>query len=293
MARDGRIWRVAANRELRLDASRLMGILNVTPDSFSDGGAFASPEPAYEHGRRMIDEGAAVIDIGGESTRPGAERVDSDEQIRRVCPVIERLRAASDVIITVDTTRADVARAALDAGAHAINDVAAGLEDDAMFDLAASRGCGLILMHRMLPPEEDAYSDTYTAPPIEGDVVREVRSFLVERASRAIGAGVPPTSIMLDPGLGFGKTVRQNYELMARGTELLAIGRPLLWGVSRKSFIGRVTGVETPKARLAGSLAAMSLLASAQSALFRVHDVGPHREALAVVRAIRYSPEEA
>jgi dihydropteroate synthase len=274
---------------LDLSVPRLMGILNVTPDSFSDGGAFASHDSAYAHAQQMIHDGAAVLDVGGESTRPGAARVSPAEQIDRVCPVIERIRASSDVLMTIDTTRATVADAALKAGADAINDVSAGFEDPGMLALAGGRDCGIILMHRLLPPEDESFSDAYASSPEYWDVVSTVRWFLVERAAAAIEAGVRPSGVMGDPGLGFGKSVEQNYALMGRSVELQGACLPLLWGVSRKSFIGRVTGVQTPRERLAGSLAAMSLLAERGARLFRVHDVGAHREALAVVCAFRSS----
>ncbi|MEM7229860.1 MAG: dihydropteroate synthase, partial [Planctomycetota bacterium] len=183
-------WKLATNRTLDFTRPRLMGVLNVTPDSFSDGGAYATTDAAVVRALEMVRDGAQVIDVGGESTRPGADRIDADEQIQRVVPVIEKIRAEADVFITIDTTRAAVAAAALDAGADAINDVSAGLEDDAMLALAASRGCGIILMHRLLPPELDSYSDRYETPPVFDDVVRTTRAFLQERMAAAQRAGV-------------------------------------------------------------------------------------------------------
>ena len=207
-----RFWTAGSDRVVSLDPFAIMGVVNVTPDSFSDGGQFTGPEEAAQFALQLVEEGATVIDIGGESTRPGAARVDAEEQVRRVVPVIARVRSRSGVAITVDTTSAAVAEAALEAGADAVNDVSAGCEDPAMFALVARRGAGLVLMHRLAPPGEDSYSDRYAEAPIYDDVVREVASFLLMRAELAMAAGVARESIVLDPGLGFGKSVAQNYE---------------------------------------------------------------------------------
>jgi dihydropteroate synthase len=273
-------------RVLRLDQPRLMGIVNVTPDSFSDGGALATVGQAVDHALRMVDEGASIIDVGGESTRPGAERVAAPEQIRRAVPVIERLRTRSDVLISVDTTLAAVAKVALDAGADIINDVAAGREDERMLPLAAERGCGVILMHRRVAPQDDVYSDRYVEAPVYDDVVETVRRFLLERCEVAMAFGVQRSAIVIDPGLGFGKTVGQNYQLIARMSELVETGFPVLCSASRKSFVGVVSGTEEPRARIVGSTAVSVAGWLAGVRLLRVHDVAAHREALAVAAAI-------
>jgi len=280
------IWKIGAQHELMLDQPWLMGILNVTPDSFSDGGLFYKPARAVGRALRMINEGAAIIDVGGESTRPGAQRIGAAEQIDRTAPVIEELRRHADVIVSIDTTRSAVAEAALDAGAHIVNDVSAGREDDAMLPLAAARGCGIVLMHRLRPPPADSYSDRYDEAPAYGDVVRDVADFLRERAEAAIAAGVGHDAIVLDPGLGFGKSVEQNFELIARTGELVETGYPVLSGASRKSFIGKASAVEAPLQRLHGSIAVSVAHWLAGVRLFRVHDVAAHAQALAVARAI-------
>jgi len=282
------VWRVTHDRSITLDRPRLIGILNVTPDSFSDGGLHHGPRSGLGAALRMAEEGAAVIDVGGESTRPGASRVSATEQIDRVVPVIEQIRHHSDMPITIDTTRSAVARAALDAGADAINDVSAGMEDDGMFALAAERQCGIILMHRRVPPDQDAFSDQYAQGddrPVYDDVVTSVLAFLSERAGAAVQAGVHPEAIVIDPGLGFGKTVAQNYELIARTRELLKEGFPVLSAASRKSFVGAVSGVEKAADRTAGSVAVSVCHWMAGVRLFRVHDVAAHHQALAVAEA--------
>ncbi len=288
---EARGWRIGRNRWLSLESPVIVGILNVTPDSFSDGGEHASPRDAVNAALKMIEDGAAVIDVGGESTRPGAARVSIEEQINRTAPVIEAIRAASDVVISIDTTKGEVAEAAIDVGATIINDVAAGVEDERIFALAAQRDCGLILMHRLAPPDADSYSDKYATPPVYDDVVATVAAFLVERAEAAMRAGVKREAIAIDPGLGFGKTVAQNFELIARTDELVATGFPVLCGASRKSFIGKAANVADPRARLAGSVAAALAMHAAGARVFRVHDVKPHREALAVAETIRHSRE--
>lgn len=279
-------WHLAHDCVLPLDRPRLMGILNLTPDSFSDGGQFADPGAAVDHALRMVDEGAEIIDVGGESTRPGAAAVRADEQVRRVIPVIEKLASQADVLISIDTTRAAVARCAIEAGAAIINDVSAGLDDDAMLSLASETQAGLILMHRLRPPSEDSFSDQYESPPEYSNVVREVGIELGNRARAAEEAGVRRASIVLDPGLGFGKTVRQNYELIQHSARLLQMGYPLLCAASRKSFIGHVAGVETPSQRIAGSVAVAVVSFMMGVRLFRVHDVRAHHEALLVAEAI-------
>lgn len=234
----------------------------------------------------MVAEGACIIDIGGESTRPGAARVDVSEQLRRVLPVIEAIRKQSDVLISIDTTSSEVARAALGAGANIINDVSAGSDDEQMFEFASQCGCGMILMHRLRAPADDSYSDKYDAPPKYEDVVLTVRAFLEQRAATAQQAGIDRRSIVIDPGLGFGKTVAQNYELIRRTNVLLAAGYPILSAASRKSFISKATGESDPSRRLAGSIAVSVAHYLAGVRLFRVHDVAAHYQALAVASAM-------
>jgi dihydropteroate synthase len=258
-----------------------MGVLNVTPDSFSDGGEFFGAEPAVLHAEKMFDEGAQVIDVGGESTRPGSEPVSPEEELRRVLPVIQGiLSACPDSIVSIDTYRFSIAEAALDAGARAVNDVTA-LGDPRMAGLMAERGCPIILMHMLGEPKSMQQDPRYE------DVVREVRDFLAERAERAIRAGVEPENIILDPGIGFGKTMEHNLKLLKRLDSLVGLGFPVLVGVSRKSFLGKITGSEDPKSRLFGTMAANVLAYERGANLFRVHDVRANKEALAVAAAIR------
>ena len=280
-------WRLTPDRALPLDGPVLMGVCNVTPDSFSDGGLHASPEDAVATALRLVEEGAAIIDVGGESTRPGAERVAGTLQQERVLPVIEGIRALSDVPISIDTTRCSVAAAALDAGADLVNDVSAGEEDPGMLPLVAERGCGIVLMHRHVPPRDDEWSHRRETPVITGDVVEVVRAFLAKRITAAVASGINPEAIVIDPGLGFGKTVAQNYELVHRTGVLKALGRPVLSGASRKSFLGAVTGQPEPADRTAGSVALSVAHRLAGADIFRVHDVAMHRAALAVVEAVR------
>lgn len=279
-------WQVADGRLLPLDRARLIGVLNVTPDSFSDGGALSGVREAVTHARRMLDEGACIIDVGGESVRPGARRVRVREQIARVVPVIRRLRRETDALISIDTTRSGVAEAALAAGADIINDVSAGTEDQRMLPLAARRRTGLILMHRLRPPEADSYSDRYLDEPVYDDVVATVRLYLLKRVEAALRLGIHPAAVVIDPGLGFGKSVSQSYRLIATISELVATGHSVLSAVSRKSFLGAVTGVARPRERVIGSTAVSVVHWLVGVRLFRVHDVAAHREALAVVAAI-------
>lgn len=268
------------------DPAVLIGILNVTPDSFSDGGRYLDVDAAVAAGLQMVREGAAIIDVGGESTRPGSQRVDAAEQIRRVIPVIEGLSSSCDALISIDTTLGEVARAAIGAGASIVNDVSAGVEDPELLEVAGERGCGVILMHRRFKPQEDSYSDRYADPPRYEDVVDAVGSFLMARCEAAVRAGVQREAIAIDPGLGFGKTVEQNYELIGRMGELGAAGYPVLCAASRKSFIGAVAGVAEPSQRVAGSVGAAVAGYLAGARLFRVHDVAVHREALAVAQQV-------
>ncbi|MCH2161704.1 MAG: dihydropteroate synthase [Phycisphaerales bacterium] len=273
-------------RTVSLEPWCLMGILNVTPDSFSDGGRHLDPSQALAFAGQMVADGATIIDVGGESTRPGARRVDAAEQIRRVVPVIEGLRSVSPVTISVDTTLAAVASAAIDAGADLVNDVSAGLDDPGMFEVVAKRACGMILMHRLSPPEEDQYSTRYDTPPVYHDLLGEVAAFLEARAAAAEAAGIAPGAIAIDPGLGFGKTVEQNLAL-ARGLEAFTgLGRPVLVGASRKSFLGALAGAENPEGREAASVAFAVEAWRRGASILRVHEPRPHREALAVAEAL-------
>jgi dihydropteroate synthase len=262
----------------RLTLPALMGILNVTPDSFSDGGRYLEPAAAVAQGKRMEAEGTALIDVGGESTRPGAEPVPPDEELRRVLPVVADLARSVATAISIDTSKAPVARAALEAGASFVNDVSALRADPEMAGVLSESGADVCLMHMRGEPR------TMQRDPIYEDVVGEVRGFLEERLAFAVGAGIAEDRIWLDPGIGFGKTLEHNLELIDRLGEIAAIGRPVVVGASRKSFIGTLTGRPEGE-RLAGSLAAAVLAFERGAAMLRVHDVGPTRDALVVAGA--------
>jgi len=250
----------------------------VTPDSFSDGGLYLDPEAAVAHGRELAEEGAEVLDVGGESTRPGAEAVSVEEELRRVVPVVEGLREL-EARVSVDTSKVRVAAAALDAGAEIVNDVTALRGDPEMAALCAERGCGVVLMHMLGTPR------TMQDDPHYGDVVAEVKAFLAERLEAAVAAGIPEEGIWLDPGIGFGKTLDHNTELLRRLGELRELGRPLVVGTSRKSFIGRLDGAPASE-RLGGTIASSLLAAANGVEVLRVHDVAAVRQALAVAKAI-------
>ena len=259
----------------------LMGVLNVTPDSFSDGGEFFGAELAVAHAEKMFDEGAQVIDVGGESTRPGSDPVNPEEELSRVLPVIRGILSVRPAaIVSIDTYRSSTAEAALDIGARVVNDVTA-LGDPKMAGLVAERGCPIVLMHMLGEPKSMQQDPRYV------DVVREVRDFLAVRAEHALRAGVEPENIILDPGIGFGKTMEHNLKLLKRLDSLVELGFPVLVGVSRKSFLGKITGSEDPKSRLFGTMAANVLAYERGASLFRVHDVRANKEALAVAAAIR------
>ena len=260
----------------------VMGILNVTPDSFSDGGRFFSPAEAIAQARRMVEEGAAVIDAGAESTRPGSARVPAGEQIERLRPILPEL-VGLGAIISIDTTRAAVAEFALDAGAAIVNDVSAGRDDPELLPLVARRGAAVVLMHMLGEPA------TMQQNPVYQDVVAEVRDFLAERLAAAQRAGVPRERCIVDPGIGFGKRLEHNLEILAGIGRLAELGRPVLVGPSRKRFLGELTGVQDPAGRLAGTLAACLEAWRGGATIFRVHDVGPVVQALAVAKAIRDS----
>jgi dihydropteroate synthase len=286
------VWRLAHSRTLTLDRPRVLAILNCTPDSFFDGGRIPNLGSAMAVAQRAIDAGADMLDIGGESTRPGAERVPAEEQIRRTIPLISTIRgqpgSVGHIPISIDTTSADVAREAIQAGADVINDVSAGEEDPRILILAAEHSAGFILMHRLRPPGEDAYSDRYASPPVYADVVADVAQYLASRAAHAIRAGIPSEAIAIDPGLGFGKTVEQNLQLVRRTGELCALGFAVVSAASRKSFVGRAQGLtdSTPADRLAGSLAFSVAHYGAGARLFRVHDVAEQVAALRAAHAV-------
>jgi dihydropteroate synthase len=258
--------------------TKLMGVVNVTPDSFSDGGLYLDPEAAVAHGRELAATGAEILDVGGESTRPGAEPVAAEEELRRVVPVIRGL-SGKDFEISVDTSKAAVAAAALDAGATIVNDVTALRGDPEMAPLCAERGATVVLMHMLGEPR------TMQEDPRYEDVVAEVKAFLAERLAAATAAGIAEERVWLDPGIGFGKTAAHNMELLRRLGELRELGRPLVIGTSRKSFIGRVDGSAADE-RLGGTIASSVLAAAEGAEVLRVHDVAEMRQALAVAAAI-------
>ena len=280
-------WSYAPDRRLTFDRPLLVGILNVTPDSFSDGGRFLERDRAVDHGRSMVDAGAGLLDIGGESTRPGAEPVSAEAQIRRTVPVIEGLRKSTDVPISIDTTSSAVAAAALDAGADVINDVSGGLDDPGILTLAAQRRCGLVLMHRRCSPLDDQWSDEYEQEPDYGNVTCDVRDALLALVARAEEAGVDRGQIAIDPGFGFGKNVEQNWLLVARIRSMLETGLPVFAGVSRKSFIGAVTGQEEAADRVLASVMVAGWLASRGVQMLRVHDVAETAQGIEVVMGLQ------
>jgi dihydropteroate synthase len=264
-----------------LDLSRpcVMGILNVTPDSFSDGGAFFSADAALEQARQMVREGAAMIDVGGESTRPGAESVSAAEETARVVPIIRTLAAELPVPISVDTSKPEVMRAAVAAGAGLINDVMA-LQDPGALEAARETAVPVCLMHMRGEPR------TMQRNPVYGDVVAEVLGFLLRRVEACIDAGIPRSRLLIDPGFGFGKTLEHNLQLLRELERFLEPGLPLLVGISRKSMIGTLLDQPVDQ-RLYGSLAAAVLAVQAGAAIVRVHDVGPTVDALKIVEAVR------
>jgi dihydropteroate synthase len=262
----------------------VVGILNVTPDSFSDGGDFLDPEAAAMRAAAMLDEGAGMLDVGGESTRPGSDSVSQEEEIRRVVPVIERiLSARPEAVISVDTYRSGTATAALEAGASLVNDVTAIRGDPRMASVIQEAGCPVILMHMQGEPK------TMQKDPHYKDVVREVRDFLAERAEYAVAAGVRPEHIIVDPGIGFGKNLEHNLDLLNNLGAIVDLGLPVLIGVSRKRFMERITGVQEAKARVSGTVAASVLAYERGATFFRVHDVRANREALAVAEAVLHT----
>jgi len=270
----------AGAHELALGGRTLiMGIVNVTPDSFSDGGAFLDPAAAVEHGLRLAAEGADILDVGGESTRPGAAPVPLEEELRRVVPVVRGLASRCQAPISVDTTKAAVARAALAEGAAIVNDVSALRFDPALGPVVAAAGAALVLMHMRGEPR------TMQQGPRYDDLLGEVRAELAAALARAAAAGVDPARTIVDPGIGFGKSLEHNLELLERLGELEALGRPVLVGPSRKSFIGGITGAP-PAERVEGTIAACCLAAARGAHAVRVHDVAAVRRALTVADAI-------
>jgi dihydropteroate synthase len=278
-----------------LDPARrplVMGVLNVTPDSFSDGGQFLDAAAAVAHAEAMAADGADLIDVGGESTRPGSLPVEEVEQVRRVVPVLRALRdRLPDVAFSIDTTRAAVAAAALDAGASVINDVSAGRDDPAMLPLAARADCPVILMHMQGTPATMQRDPTYS------DVTAEVAQFLRGRLAAAVAAGIRDYRVLLDPGIGFGKTVAHNLRLLRETATLAAIGRPLVVGTSRKGFIAKILGEKVPargpghssdpSGRLFGTAATVAWAVGNGAAIVRVHDVGPMAQVVRMVRSIQ------
>jgi len=276
----GRQWKIAGRV---FDLSRhglIMGVLNVTPDSFSDGGKFLTVEKAVEHGLRMAAEGAQIIDIGGESTQPGAEFVAVEEELRRVIPVVERLRANIDIVISIDTSKAQVVRAAVEAGASIVNDVTGGRGDKEMMPLIAETKAAFIIMHMQGNPR------TMQIEPHYIDVVSEIADFFRQQYARALECGIDPMAIAFDPGIGFGKTLEHNLELLAQLERIRIHERPLVVGVSRKSFLAKLIGSSEMNDRRAPAVALTSLLRTRGADVFRVHDVKENVNALLVMEAI-------
>ncbi len=270
-------------RPLVLDRPRVMGIVNVTPDSFSDGGAHDGPDAAFAHAMTLLEQGADLLDVGGESTRPGAAEVDAAEELRRVLPLVERLARETSVPISIDTSKPEVMRATVDAGAGMINDVYA-LRREGALDAAAAAGVPVVLMHMLGEPRSMQEAPRYD------DVVAEVQRFLAERIFAAEMAGIPKRNLVADPGFGFGKDTGHNVELLARMERLAELGVPLLAGLSRKRSIGELTGRDAPLDRVHGSVAAHLLAVQRGARIVRVHDVGATVDALKVWQAVAAVP---
>jgi dihydropteroate synthase len=274
------IWKIAGRA---IDLSRrgmIMGVLNVTPDSFFDGGKFLAVEKAVEHGRRMVMQGAQIIDVGGESTRPGAEAIPTEEELRRVLPVIKKLRDEISAFISIDTSKPEVALAALEAGASIINDVTGGRGDAKMFPLAAERNTAFIIMHMQGDPQ------TMQLDPHYDDVVAEVADFFRQQYERALKFGIDPMAIAFDPGIGFGKTLEHNLKLLGNLENLRVHNRPLLVGVSRKAFLGKIMESTEMSDRLAPTIALTALLRERGADVLRVHDVKSNVAALRAADAV-------
>ena len=275
-----RLWKIGDNIVDLSKRGLIMGVLNVTPDSFSDGGEFFSTDTAVERGIQMAKEGADIIDVGGESTRPGAEPVSVDEELKRVIPVIEKLRAKIQVPISIDTSKSEVANAALDAGASIINDITAGKNDEKMLPLAATRKAALVLMHMQGEPR------TMQKNPQYGDVVREVGDFFRQRYARAIECGVDPMTLAFDPGIGFGKTLEHNLSLLKNLEQLRVNDRPLVVGVSRKSFLAKLIGSKEMNDRVGPTIALTAILRREGADVFRVHEVKENVAALRITESV-------
>src|SRR5438552_3406764 len=276
----GRQWKIAG---CVVDLSRyglIMGVLNVTPDSFSDGGRFFSAQKAVERGLSLAQEGAQIIDVGGESTRPGAESVAAKEELRRVVPVIKELTAKIDILISIDTSKAQVARAAIEAGASIVNDVTGGQGDKEMIPLVAESKAAFIIMHMQGNPRTMQVAPRYL------DVVSEVADFFRQQYSRALECGIDPMAIAFDPGIGFGKTLEHNLELLGNFERLRVNNRPLVVGVSRKAFLGKLNGLQDMADRLAPTIAITALLRARGAEIFRVHDVKENIAALRTAEAV-------
>jgi dihydropteroate synthase len=276
----GRLWKIGGRI---FDLSRqglIMGVLNVTPDSFSDAGKFFAVERAVEHGLKMAAEGAHIVDVGGESTRPGSEAITTEEELRRVIPVIEQLRAKSEVIISIDTSKAEVARAAVRAGASIVNDVTGGRGDEEMMPLIAETNSAFIILHMQGTPQTMQITPQYT------NVVSEIADFFRQQYARAIVYNIDTMAIAFDPGIGFGKTLEHNLELLAQLERLRACDRPIVIGISRKSFLGKLINSAQMSDRLAPAVALTSLLRMLGADVLRVHDVKENVNALKVTEAI-------
>lgn len=271
-------WKVTGGTIDLTQRALLMGVLNVTPDSFSDGGEFFATEAALKHGLEMAQSGAAIIDVGGESTRPGAEPVSAHDEMERVLPVVRQLAQSCAARISIDTSKAAVARAALEAGASIINDVTGGRGDPEMFGVAAETGAGLIIMHMQGTPA------TMQLEPRYDDVVAEVADFFRQQFAEAVRSGIDPMCLAFDPGIGFGKTVAHNLELLANLGRLRIENRPLVVGVSRKSFLGKISGL--PADRASATVAMTSLLRERGAQILRVHEVAANASALRATEAL-------
>jgi dihydropteroate synthase len=271
------VWKLRT-RELDISRGLIMGVINVTPDSFSDGGINLDPSVAVAAGMEMAESGADLVDVGGESTRPGASPVDDAEEIRRVVPVVTAL-AAAGLVVSVDTSKPDVARVALEAGAEVVNDVTAATSEG-MVDVVSESGAGLILMHMKGTPR------TMQEDPVYGDVVAEVMQFLDDRASRALAEGVDAASVAIDPGIGFGKTATHNLQLIDGLGQLVEMGYPVVLGASRKTFLGKITGITDPSGRDGVTAVTTALGFERGARVFRVHDVRASRAALSLAAAI-------
>ena len=275
-----RLWKIG---DRVLDLSHhgvIMGVLNVTPDSFSDGGEHFEPQKAVEHALAMVEGGAGIIDVGGESTRPRAEPVSLEEELRRVVPIVEAIKARSEVVISIDTSKSQVADAAITAGAAIVNDVTGGRADQEMLPLVTRRGVGIVVMHMQGTPQ------TMQMNPLYDDVVGEVADFFRQQYTCALECGVDPMSIAFDPGIGFGKTLAHNLELLANVQRLRVHDRPLVIGVSRKSFLSKVTRTSDMASRVSATAALTALLWTRGAQVFRVHDVTENVAALRAAEAM-------